>query len=232
MESEFYKMLPTGVSLHTTRMECHPGITIDELRLLSYDEAIQIVFPNAENAAKLVSAVNANVNIYGTTDMSHLMGEKWNTDLTNRLEKVTQVKTITASTAVIEGLNEMDINKLVLVTPYTMETTKTEKKWLESMDFDVVDIGIHYLEDQLSNIHRGNVHPELLYNTVKEKCKSNFDGVFISCTNLRTIEIIDKLEEDLGKPVVSSNLACMWAALRAIGIKNQVSKFGSLLNKI
>jgi maleate isomerase len=232
MECEITKIVPEGVSVHTSRMECHPGISIDELRSLSYEKAIEIVFPIAEEATRLVSSAGVDVIVYGTTDMSHLKGKKWNEDLTNQLEKISKRKIVTASTAVEEGLRELEMKRISLVTPYTIETTNMEIEWLESLGFDVVHYSIHHLEDQQSNIHRGKVHPELLYLTAKKIFKSNVDGVFISCTNLRTFEIIEIIEKDFGKPVVTSNQACLWAALQKLNIKEPIINYGNLLKSL
>ena len=228
MECEFHKIAPEGVSIHTARLEPLPNITQDELRVMSYEMAAQIVFPPAEKAAQLVSSAGTSVIIYGTTSSSHLKGHGWNQDLTHRLEKTSKVKVVTASTAVEDALIELEINRLVLITPYTIKTTENEKEWLENRGFDVVNTGIHHLEDN-TNVKIEKVHPELLYPTIKEAYRSNIDGVLISCTNLRSIEIIEILESDLGIPIISSNQACIWAGLKSIGIKEQINGYGKLI---
>ena len=54
------------------------------------------------------------------------------------------------------------------------------------------------------------------------------DGLFISCTNWRTFEIIKYLERDLGKPVITSNQAALWYSLRKIGIRDNITELGKL----
>jgi maleate isomerase len=46
--------------------------------------------------------------------------------------------------------------------------------------------------------------------------------VFVSCTNYRTFEVIERLEADLGKPVVTSNQATLWDALRTLGVDDDL----------
>jgi maleate cis-trans isomerase len=55
------------------------------------------------------------------------------------------------------------------------------------------------------------------------------DAYFLSCANIHTIDVIDELERDLGKPVVTSNQAALWCSLRAAGIQDDVSGLGALL---
>ncbi len=54
------------------------------------------------------------------------------------------------------------------------------------------------------------------------------DGILISCTNFRSLEVIDQLEMDLGKPVISSNTASMWKILQLAGVKDKVLGAGNL----
>jgi maleate isomerase len=57
------------------------------------------------------------------------------------------------------------------------------------------------------------------------------EAIFISCTNFRTIEIIQELEEATGKPVISSNQATLWYALRKLGLKDSIKGYGQLLEQ-
>jgi arylmalonate decarboxylase len=55
------------------------------------------------------------------------------------------------------------------------------------------------------------------------------DTIFISCTNLATIQMIADLEEEIGKPVITSNQATFWRALRMAGVPDKIEGFGRLL---
>jgi len=57
------------------------------------------------------------------------------------------------------------------------------------------------------------------------------EAVLISGTGLPTLGIIDRLERDLGKPVVTSQQASLWRALRLIGIADPVTGYGRLLRE-
>jgi maleate cis-trans isomerase len=61
---------------------------------------------------------------------------------------------------------------------------------------------------------------------------SDAEAIFISCANLATLDVIEKIEADLGKPVVTSNTACFWACLRAIGVDARVEGYGRLLREV
>lgn len=82
----------------------------------------------------------------------------------------------------------------------------------------IIDIGVQY--------------PEIAYRTTIDLDASNADGVFVSCTNFRTFEIIAQLKADLGKPVVTSNQATLWNALRTMGLSGFDSALGQLFDVI
>ena len=54
------------------------------------------------------------------------------------------------------------------------------------------------------------------------------DAYFLSCTTIRSTPVISALERDLGKPVITSNQALAWHALRKGNVKDQMSGFGEL----
>lgn len=224
MESEFQKMLPEGISLHTSRMMQTTETEEDLMQMAEY----------AKRAAREVATADVNVIIYGCTSGSFLKGEKWNEELTKELNKIAGKPVITTATAVKQALDTLKINKLFLITPYPEETKQREKMWLESLGFKVVKI-IELIRSTYSqpieNLEIGRIMPQLVYVEVKRNYPPGTNGMFISCTNLRTIEIIDILEEDFGVPVVTSNQASMWAALRRVKYKGSINGFGKLLKQ-
>ena len=73
------------------------------------------------------------------------------------------------------------------------------------------------------------ITPEEVYRHARELDSSDADAIFLSCTNLRTIAVLEELERDLGKPVVSAIQASFWDALRLSGVGDLVEGYGSLL---
>ena len=74
----------------------------------------------------------------------------------------------------------------------------------------------------------GRVPPESLYRFVRHIDRDDADIIFLSCTNLATIKMIPELENEAGKPVITSNQATFWRSLRLMGIKDRIEGFGSL----
>ena len=75
------------------------------------------------------------------------------------------------------------------------------------------------------------VSKETLYHLAREVDHTESEGLFISCVNLHAVEIIEILENDLGKPVITSNQATMWNILRLANIPDKIEGYGQLLSK-
>lgn len=117
------------------------------------------------------------------------------------------------------------MESIALATPYIEELNELEVNFLEESNYEVVGIhGLGCQTDEEICTH----HPETAYQQARNINCENADGIFISCTGYRTFEIVDQLERDLGKPVVTSNQATLWDALRTIGVSYSEVELGSL----
>jgi len=216
MESEFWRMVPEGVSVHTTRLKLL-RVTVNELKEMA---------KNALHAAQLLATANVDVIVYGCTSGALIGGIEWEENLRKSIEKHVKIPTITTAFAVVNALRELGVRKISVATPYIDEVNVLEKKFLESNGFKVIKIKGLGIAD---NIEIGKQPPWTTYRLVREVNSSEAEAIFISCTNFRTIEVISKLEEDLGKPVISSNTASLWASLKILGVKQRVEGYGKLL---
>ncbi len=218
MECELWKMAPDGVSVHAARMKL-VEVTPEALREMA-SEAL-------EAAVKLATA-GVDVIIYGCTTGSLLEGPEWENRLTEQLERETGIKVVTTARAVVDALRALKARRIVVATPYIDELNARERKFLEEHGFEVLRIeglGIK------PNLEIGRQPPEIAYMLARRIFAPEADAVFISCTNFRSLEVIEVLEENLGRPVISSNTASMWAALRAIGVREPIKGAGTLLEE-
>ncbi len=217
MESEFYAMAPRGVSAHTTRIFLGK-VTAEEL-VKTGERAVE--------AARLLATAPLNSIVFGCMSGSFLMGPGYDAELSRELAEISQpipVTTTTAATA--EGLKALNVHKLVIVTPYTDDINERASEYFEAVGHRVLAIrGLQITTD----LEMTQLPPERIYGLAKSAWTPDADGLLISCTSLRTIEILNELEADLGRPVVSANQASFWAALRMAGVNERVEGFGNLL---
>ena len=221
MEQELYRMAPNGVSIHTGRM-VSIGCNADDLRKM--DEAM-------EPCAELVGHAEPDVLLFGCTSGSFLGGAGWEENIRQRIHAVVP-NTIPCTTtdAILNALKLYQSKKITIVNPYVDEVSTMETGYFKSAGYDVVseyNMGYRLGRDIFSVI------PGKTYRICRQAVRADTELLFISCTNLRTIEIIEPLEQDLGIPVITSNQASMWEMLQLAGLSTeQIRGYGSLFQKV
>lgn len=228
-ESEFWEIKPKGVSLSVTRIKKSLEDNIDSLRNM---------VKNVERAAEELSTAKVDLILFACTSGSFLGGVKWENKIVNTIEKVSGIKAITTSGAVVEAIKKLNCRKISIATPYTSDINQRAKEFFESNGLKV--LGFSSLETSRDVILRyygrsdvisfRYLDPWIAYKLAKESFQATSELVFISCTGFRTLEIVETLEEDLSVPVVTSNLASIWMAMRSCGIMEKINGYGKLLN--
>ena len=113
----------------------------------------------------------------------------------------------------------------MITTPYIDSLNELEREYFEALGYDVVDIeGLSLDRDT----EMGRQVPMTAYRKAREIDSEQADCVFVSCTNYRTFEVIEPLERDLGKPVVTSNQATLWEMLTRVGVDPTALELGKL----
>ncbi|KUH33200.1 maleate cis-trans isomerase [Thermococcus celericrescens] len=215
MEMELHSALPEGVSLHTARVPLK-NVTEEELVKMN---------AMAVESARLLRDAGVELILYGCTSGSFIGGKDYEKEIEANVEEEVNVPVVSTSTAVVEALRILDAQAVLVITPYTDEINAREREFLEANDFEVLDIRGLGIED---NTQIGKLEPHEAYRLAKASFMDEADAIFISCTNLRTFEIIEVLEEDLGVPVVTSNQASLWLALRQMDVMERIPGLGKL----
>jgi maleate isomerase len=209
-------MCPEEVSVLATRLLLERGTKRDLERMAR----------NTEDACRLLSSARVGVVLYACTTGSLIGGKKWEQGLIRRMKSCVSVPVVTTAGAAVEAINEMGLKKIAVATPYSEQLNLVEKEFFEENGFEVTKLkGLGYLTGE-------ELHSEPVETTIRlarEVNSKEADGVFLSCTDLKTITVLSKLEKELGKPVLSSNAASLWSSLRALKVEAKISACGSLL---
>lgn len=215
MEYEFNAMVPKPSTVHTGRMHLVYN-TIESLAAME-EEA-------PREASKLATA-EVDVIGFGCTTGSLVKGFGYDKHLEGLIQKASGKATVVTAGAVVKALKALGIEKVAIATPYTDDLNTLEERFLRDNCLTIIDLqGLRIRK----NTDIGKLGPEVSYELAKKLDHKDADGVFISCTNFRTIEYIEKLEQELGKPVFSSNTATLWAMLKLCPNSIQIKGFGSL----
>ncbi len=217
-ESEFNLYAPVGVAVLTTRIPLS-GISL---------KALIEMAPYVDEAASLLAGAEVDVIVFACTAGSFVKGIGYDQEIIERLQSRTGLPVTTTSTGIVQGLSALKIKKVTLITPYSNEVNQAEKAFLENSGFKVVSFkSLELLEPKLVP----QIHPEEMYRLTREAFIEDADGIFISCTGLHVDTIIEILEEDFKRPVITSNQATLWSALRKINISERIEGLGKLFTK-
>lgn len=178
-----------------------------------------------KSAAKLLATVSPHVVAYACTSGSFVKGLGWDKVIVEKIQSIVGCPAITTSTAMVQALQKLDIHRVALATPYLNAVNERETEFLRQNGFQVVACkGLG-----LSGRTIREQTPETVYELARSVDTPQAEGLFISCTDFRAMEVIEALEKDLGKPVTSSNQVTLWALMKILNYPGQVKGFGQLL---
>ena len=173
---------------------------------------------------KILPDEKVNTIAYGCTSGTIAIGEK------NVKEKILSAKpgcyVTTPVTSAMKAFQKMNIKKIALFTPYPDAVNKTileyfTKKNIEVSSFASLNLNL--------DTEFANVDPNYILEISSKLETKNADALFISCTALPVLSIIDQLEQKIQKPVLSSNQTLIWDTIRSIGYKSPIKGYGKLL---
>ena len=218
MEPEFYAMTPEGVVTLTTRIHFAEMSAQVIREMLSSDEL--------EHCTQLLALAECGVILFGGTSCSFLGGPEWESDLLRRMQVMSGgIKVTNTSQASVNALRAVNAKNIVFAAPYTADINAAGVDYFTKQGFNVLqDKGLGMtVEREMATLPLGDV-----YRLARDTDVPEADAVFISCTGMRTIPVIEALEADLQKPVVSAIQASAWYALKLLGINEYVPGTGSL----
>ena len=136
-----------------------------------------------------------------------------------------EVKVTTPSTAATNALKKMNVSKVAIFTPYSKKLNDEVVDYFKKENF-IVTSNSYF--DILNDADIAKIDPDYLYDVISKMNLGDAEAVFLSCTNLPALSILDKLEKKLNKVVLSSNQVLIWDTLQSVGKNNSIKGFGKL----
>jgi len=134
-------------------------------------------------------------------------------------------KVTTPITSAIKALKKLNINKISVFTPYTDEINQSVAEYFKKENVEVISLSYFNIA---SDLDIGKVDEDYLFEVLSKIDLSESDALFVSCTALPVLSLIDKLEKKLGKIVLSSNQTLIWDTLKEINYNKDIDGFGQL----
>ena len=136
-----------------------------------------------------------------------------------------EAKVTTPITSAIKALNILGINKISIFTPYTKKINDSVVSYFEKENININSLSYFDID---SDLDIGKVDEDHLFDVLSEIDLTDSEALFVSCTALPVLSIINKLEKKLNKIVLSSNQTLIWETLNVIGNRNPVVGFGKI----
>ena len=214
-DSDAMRILPEGVGVHFNRVKMPLEVTVENLLSAGV---------NLPEAAKwLVPGVHLKAIGYGCTSGSLCIGEEF-----AKKQLMTRPDTDAATTmitGVIHGLHAVGARRIAVATPYLDAVNEQEAKYLKDWGFEITNMqGMNLVND----FDIAAVAPDFIRAYARSVDTPDAEAIFISCGALRSMEIAEALEEETGKPVITSNQAFLWDLFRTAGIGDRIAGCGRL----
>lgn len=219
IEPEFYRVLPSHVTLHAARLYLTQIAT----------DSIENVVRDIEIQARNLASADVDVIVLGATAPSFLKGLGYDLEVTRRIELASGKPATTASTALVKALEELGVSRVALGAAYDDRVNGIAKDFLEANGVEVINAKGLGLVD---NLVVGRLDDSSARDLAREIDSPEAQAIVLACTNWKTMGVLEQLEQELGKPVISTTQVSIWAALRMIGETEPIQGYGKLLRGI
>ena len=216
MESDFYSIIKNlPIDVFVNRIKNYNPLTKENL-LKMYDQLESVtkdILPNEK----------INTIAYGCTSGTIAIGKE------KIKEKIQIAKPgcyiTTPITSAIKAINKMKIKKIAIFTPYPDSVNKSVFEYFSKEKIEVLSFSSFNLD---SDLEIGKVDPNYLLEVLTKMEISDAEGLFVSCTALPVLKILDQVETKIKKTVLSSNQTLIWDSIRSVGYNSPVSGYGKL----
>ena len=204
-----------NIDLFVNRIHCYTPLTSENLIKMS--NAV------TEVSSDILPGEKLDCIVYGCTSGTIAAGH----DSIKKKIKLAkpEAKVTTPSTAACNALKKLNVSKVAIFTPYSKKLNDEVVDYFKKENFIITSNA--YFDISIDG-DIAKIDPDHLFNVISNMELEGAEAVFLSCTNLPALSIIDKLEKKLNKVVLSSNQTLIWEALNLIGNKKPVLGFGKI----
>ena len=217
-EADFFDMAPEGVAVHFTRLKTEDHTTRETLS--------RHIEHMADAASRIQPDLKPDVVSYSCTSGSIVIGED---RIMSEIRKgAPWAQPMCLVQGVLDALDELQVKRLVVGTPYLDEVNTAEAEYLLGKGYEILDVQGLNLG---TGTEMGRVTPEFWKTFAIRIDQPDADAIFLSCGGIRALEIAEEIEQTIGKPVIASNQAHFWSCLRRAGITDELRGFGQIFSR-
>ena len=224
LEADMALLRPDGVSVHFARLG---GYDVDEIPDAS--QMAGLGSANIDDTLRMLSGAKPDVIMYGCTSATLTHGPAFDTDLASKIARQSGAGTVTAAGALVAALQTLEVTQIGFASPYVARINDDAITFLAGSGIDTVRRS--EVSEALDNYGQGELTPQKVFDLGLAADHPDAQAVVLSCTDMRSVEIIDRLESEIGKPVITSNQAMLFAAMQHLG-HGYDKGFGQLFQRL
>jgi len=217
-EPEFSAALPPSVSLHTGRVA---------YRDITPQEQMRCVLELESESRKLGDA-EVDVIVFAATAPTLANGMGYDRELIKRMEDASGRPATTAATAFVDALTRLGAKKIAIAAPWSKTMDKPMVAFMQASGFEVVNSEV---AGYVASIELGRTGPQAAYALGRRADRPDADAIIMPGGNWPAMSMVEKLERELGKPVLANNAVSLWAGLRLLKRDDGIAGYGVLLRE-
>jgi maleate isomerase len=217
-EPEFSAALPPSVSLHTGRVA---------YRDITPQEQMRCVLELESESRKLGDA-EVDVIVFAATAPTLANGMGYDRELIKRMEDASGRPATTAATAFVDALTRLGAKKIAIAAPWSKTMDKPMVAFMQANGFEVVNSEV---AGYVASIELGRTGPLAAYALGRRADRPDADAIIMPGGNWPAMSMVEKLERELGKPVLANNAVSLWAGLRLLKRGDGIAGYGVLLRE-
>lgn len=223
LEADMMLMRCPDTTVHFQRMG---GYDVEEIP--GSDQMAGLGASDISDDLRMISGVRPDVVLYGCTSATLAHGPSFDETLATDIKQRSGAKSFTAAGALIDAIKALNVTKVGFSSPYVGEINHQAVDFLDQNQITTVkcaDVG-----RELGNYGQGELTPDEVFDLACQADHPDARAIVLSCTDMRAVEAIDRIETTLNKPVVTSNQAMMFAVMKALNLPRHANVPGQLFD--
>ena len=220
VEEWYPRVVPAGVSVHFARMLIGEGTAPERIVAMDREDGAR--------AIRQLATCRPHAVAYGCTASSIIQGQAFDERLRAEIRHIAGAPATTATDSIFAACRALRLQRVTAISPYPDAVAAAEHRFFAAGGIHCVagaDLGI------TEGFRLAEPGPEAILDLALSAWDPRSDGIIAACLNFRAHEIIDTLEAQIGKPVVTSTQAVLWRLLRLAGFAAPIPGFGRLLRE-
>ncbi|WP_170415490.1 maleate cis-trans isomerase family protein [Ruegeria atlantica] len=225
LEPDMELLRPPNTTVHFQRMG---GYDVDEVP--GSDQMAGLGASDISHDLRMISGVRPDVVLYGCTSATLTHGPSFDTNLAERIKAGSGAISLTAAGALIAGIKALGATKVGFSSPYLGEINAQAIDFMARNGIETVkcaDVG-----RELGNYGQGELTPDDVYQLACQADHPEVQVIVLSCTDMRSVEAIERIEAALNKPVITSNQAMVFGLLKALNLPRHDALPGRLFDNL